>query len=281
MVLALVGIGCVPQPPASQPPRNTNPTNPNYPNNPNNPQPQGSSKSGCNGVSTNGSCVVQSGRQLVRTCNTSTNQLNPDVDCTQMGQVCLYGSGGIAACQPQNSGKGGTGGGTNTGLTCPAGLDFNGVCNGNTVHFCSLQTNKVTDQPCGSGMTCRTDGACGGQGATCCPNSTTGGGSCLPCNGLTFAGTCTDSQTVSYCDGSCKQTATCVGGEACTVVGGDADCRAPTSTGGGNNCGSVTSSGICDPNGDGFYQCLNGQVQFTSCGGCVCDDSIGAPTCVC
>ena len=168
-------------------------------------------------------------------------------DCVEEGGVCTPDCGGKVC---GTDGCGGSCGTCLAGQTCSAAgqciggegecgnIDSKGVCEGNTLKYCSNGSLKEFDctsysKVCGydeqfDWYDCVDD-------ASCTPN----------CSGKQ----CGD----DGCGGSCG---TCTGGESCTPNG---QC-----TGGGtDNCGGVTTQGQCS--GNTLEYCSNGELKTFDC----------------
>jgi hypothetical protein len=248
----------------SKPPPTPNPT----------PQPQSppqSPKTGCNGIPTRGTCLLQNGHQLLRSCDATTNMPRPDTDCTALNEICGYDTQQTASCQVQNS----TSKVPSTGAgTCPS-VTYAGTCSADqkTLTYCNNGTVKV--EACASGYSCTVVSG----DANCRVNSTTTGTN--NCGSVTYAGTCSsDGSTLTFCDGGTLTVSSCPASAPCTVINGDANCRVP----GANNCNGITWAGQCSPDNTYVLYCdFNGILQTTSCDDgttCVKDASTGNSRCL-
>lgn len=98
------------------------------------------------------------------------------------------------------------------------------------------------------------------------------------CGAVTYAGSCAGN-TLTYCSSSSMLvTIDCAAaGNQCTVVSGDADCRAPATS---TSCGSITSDGICSGNVLKYCDTSNHLVtQDCSATAQSCDASFGYADC--
>jgi hypothetical protein len=103
----------------------------------------------------------------------------------------------------------------------------------------------------------------GGDADCRASSSGTSGGSC---GSTTYAGYCAaDGSSVTYCNGTSLSTITCDSGYACSVVGGDADCRASSSSGSSGSCGSVTYAGNCSADGSSVTYCNGTSLSSITC----------------
>jgi hypothetical protein len=261
----------------------------------------GSSKGGSSSPSTTGNGTQPCGSVTAGgTCDGNTykwcfNSKLFTQDCTvDVGSTCKV-SGSSATCTP---GQIAAPPPSSTPTDC-GDLTPGGTCDGNTYKWCSNSTPLSVDCGVDKGWTCKTSGS----SATCVPPNVSGGGETSttdPCNGLTFAGRCDSSTTLSWCSGGKPFTLDCTvdGAKECRTVDGNSDCYpvdTPTDpgTGGGGSgsgggssgpgeCPTLKPGGQCNGNYTYVY-CWNSMPQFIDCSGdkgwtCY-DDGVNA-TCV-
>jgi hypothetical protein len=228
------------------------------------------------GISENGFCTTAG--EAVYCDTTGTEPVTRTWDCAAAGKTCAVGdcAEGAFCC----------GEGTTTpegGMCAASGLDFNGVCDGDTAKWCSEFSGPQEKSCSDLGQRCEVD-TCA-TGAFCCGDIDTGG-SMTPeeeCAALGFEGVCSDDLTVRYCFAEEIQEVTCSGTRTCQVdacINGAGCCEpavAPVT-----ECETIGFDGVCE---DGLLKfCLDeedGVEEVTCDEGTACEvDEEGFAECV-
>lgn len=125
-------------------------------------------------------------------------------------------------------------------------IDFDGICEGDVVNWCSNDTLQTKD--CSTtGQRCEAQASCGVDGAWCCGDVV---GENTECQAVGIAGECTDSSTMRWCANdefitlSCPENYECKPKDSGACGGSQADCCEIDSTG-PTRCETLGSAGEC------------------------------------
>lgn len=163
-------------------------------------------------------------------------------DCGSIGKACAVGQDGCA------TGAFCCGDGTTPEpefVECPAGLDFDGVCEGDSAQWCDEALGLQVRDCAGENKRCEVD-TCA-TGAFCCGATSEATPAQQMCAEIGLAGSCSADNTVaSYCLGEEIVTDTCADGKVCEVdtCGYGAYCCEPQAAP-ANECTTIGWDGIC------------------------------------
>tara|TARA_R110002096_G_scaffold16898_10_gene58009 strand:+ start:20094 stop:21287 length:1194 start_codon:yes stop_codon:yes gene_type:complete len=228
------------------------------------------------GISEKGFCT-SAGEAVY--CDTSgTEAVTRTWDCSAAGKTC-----GVDSCA---DGAFCCGEGTTSpegGMCAASGLDFDGVCEGDTAKWCSETSGPQQKDCSATGQRCEVD-TCA-TGAYCCGAVSTTGNMTpeQECAAIGFEGICLNDTSFRYCSDGALEEVTCFGATTCQVDAcfNGAGCCAPAGEP-VTECEIIGFDGICE--GNTLKYCVDEEdgVEEELCGtGTICEvDDVGFAECV-